>query len=210
MFVDSSAVMVKFPHCPTMKSNMEESFPDEGDAVLRARRAKFALRDVRTRAWAGDVVDVAATSLNRLDVVQRQLVPDARVHLSPLAGMDIAGVVSAVGESVIGVEVGDRVVVDLLWRESMKIPNWPHGDFMVSRYSWRHLRRGLCTKCWFRHTYISAAAMPLEHAATFPACFRRRPRSLGLEAEGRGNSHDSCRWLRRFDRRIELAKQAGF
>ena len=59
------------------------------------------------------IVDVAATSLNRLDVVQRngwfQMPGFTYPHI---AGMDIAGVVSAVGESVIGVEVGDRVVVD--------------------------------------------------------------------------------------------------
>ena len=59
------------------------------------------------------VIDVAATALNRLDVVQRNgwynLPGFALPHI---AGMDVAGVVSQVGSEVEGVAVGDRVVVD--------------------------------------------------------------------------------------------------
>lgn len=59
------------------------------------------------------VIDVAATALNRLDVVQRNgwynLPGFALPHI---AGMDVAGVVSQVGSEVDGVAVGDRVVVD--------------------------------------------------------------------------------------------------
>jgi len=59
------------------------------------------------------VVDVAATALNRLDVVQRNgwfNMPG--FQLPHIAGMDLAGVVSAVGDEVTSVSVGDRVVVD--------------------------------------------------------------------------------------------------
>ena len=59
------------------------------------------------------VVDVAATSLNRLDVLQRngwfQMPGFSYPHI---AGMDIAGTVSEIGEEVSDVKVGDRVVVD--------------------------------------------------------------------------------------------------
>jgi NADPH:quinone reductase-like Zn-dependent oxidoreductase len=59
------------------------------------------------------VVQVAATALNRLDVVQRngwyQLPGFTLPHIS---GMDIAGTVVAVGEEVADVAEGDRVVVD--------------------------------------------------------------------------------------------------
>ena len=59
------------------------------------------------------VVDVAATALNRLDVVQRngwfQMPGFKYPHI---AGMDVAGVVSAVGSQVDDVAIGDRVVVD--------------------------------------------------------------------------------------------------
>jgi len=59
------------------------------------------------------VVDVAATALNHLDVVQR----NGWFHmpgftLPHIAGMDVVGTVSAVGAEVAGVAVGDRVVID--------------------------------------------------------------------------------------------------
>ncbi len=59
------------------------------------------------------VIDVAATALNRLDVVQRNgwfNMPG--FQLPHIAGMDVAGIVSAVGDEVTSVAVGDRVVVD--------------------------------------------------------------------------------------------------
>jgi NADPH:quinone reductase-like Zn-dependent oxidoreductase len=59
------------------------------------------------------VVDVAATALNRLDVVQRNgwfQMPG--FQLPHIAGMDVAGTVSAIGAEVSDVAVGDRVVVD--------------------------------------------------------------------------------------------------
>ena len=59
------------------------------------------------------VVDVAATALNHLDVVQRNgwyALPG--FSLPHIAGMDIVGTVAAVGGEVSRVKVGDRVVVD--------------------------------------------------------------------------------------------------
>ena len=63
---------------------------------------------------AGDVVvEVAATALNRLDLVQRAGYFTLPGHSLPhIAGMDIAGTVVEVGSAVTGVHVGDRVVVD--------------------------------------------------------------------------------------------------
>lgn len=59
------------------------------------------------------VVDVAAAALNRLDVVQRNGWFNMPGFTLPhIAGMDVAGVVSAIGVEVVGVAVGDRVVVD--------------------------------------------------------------------------------------------------
>lgn len=59
------------------------------------------------------VVDVRATALNHLDVVQRngwfQMPGFAHPHI---AGMDVVGVISEVGSEVDGWQVGDRVVVD--------------------------------------------------------------------------------------------------
>jgi len=62
----------------------------------------------------GDVVvQVAATALNRLDVVQRNgwyTLPG--YSLPHISGMDVAGIVVEVGTAVDDVHVGDRVVVD--------------------------------------------------------------------------------------------------
>jgi NADPH:quinone reductase-like Zn-dependent oxidoreductase len=59
------------------------------------------------------IVRVGATSLNRLDVVQRngwyQMPGFTYPHI---AGMDVAGEIVAVGDAVTNVEVGQRVVVD--------------------------------------------------------------------------------------------------
>ena len=62
----------------------------------------------------GDViVDVAATALNRLDLVQRQGWFQMPGFSYPhIAGMDVAGVISEVGDEVTEVAVGDRVVID--------------------------------------------------------------------------------------------------
>lgn len=59
------------------------------------------------------VVDVAATGVNRLDLLQRQgpgMLPG--YELPHIAGMDLAGTISAVGPDVDGARIGERVVVN--------------------------------------------------------------------------------------------------
>ena len=59
------------------------------------------------------LVEVRATALNRLDVLQRQgpaLLPG--FSLPHIAGMDVAGSVAALGPGVTSVAVGDRVVLN--------------------------------------------------------------------------------------------------
>jgi NADPH:quinone reductase-like Zn-dependent oxidoreductase len=59
------------------------------------------------------VIDVAATALNHLDVVQRNgwyTMPG--MTLPHIAGMDVVGTVRSLGSEVTRVAVGDRVVVD--------------------------------------------------------------------------------------------------
>ena len=162
------------------------------------------------------IVDVAATSLNRLDVVQRngwfQMPGFTYPHI---AGMDIAGVVSAVGESVIGVEVGDRVVVDPSLAgvdEDSKLAG--HGDLYGELgILGGTFAGGYAQKCLVpgTHVYPVPAAMPLEHAATFPTCFLTASHALFevgklkagetvmIHAAGSGVSTAG----------IQLAKQAG-
>ena len=57
------------------------------------------------------LVNVKATSLNHIDIWIRQGVPGVKVALPMIPGVDAAGIVAEVGETVKHVKVGDRVVV---------------------------------------------------------------------------------------------------
>ncbi|WP_395157140.1 zinc-binding dehydrogenase [Ilumatobacter sp.] len=166
---------------------------------------------------AGDViVDVAATSLNRLDLVQRagwfQMPGFEFPHI---AGMDIAGTVSAVGDAVTNVSVGDRVVVDPSLAgvaENSKLAGRGdlYGDLGIIGGT---VAGGYAEKCLVpaSHVYLVPAAMPLEHAATFPTAFLTAAHALFdvgqlqagetvmIHAAGSGVSTAG----------IQLAKQAG-
>lgn len=125
----------------------------------------------------GDVVvDVAATALNRLDVVQRhgwfQMPGFQYPHIS---GMDLAGTVSAVGDEASGVSVGDRVVVDPSLAgvaENSKLAG--RGDlFGELGIIGANVDGGYAEKCLApaSHVYPVPDDMALEHAAAFPTCY---------------------------------------
>ncbi len=122
------------------------------------------------------VVDVGATSLNRLDVVQRngwfQMPGFTYPHI---AGMDVAGTVSAVGDNVSGVSVGDRVVVDPSLAgvaEDSKLAGMGDlfGDLGIIGGT---VAGGYAEKCLVpaSHVYPIPDGMPIEHAATFPTAY---------------------------------------
>lgn len=125
----------------------------------------------------GDVVvDVEATSLNRLDVVQRngwfQMPGFTYPHI---AGMDVAGTVSAVGDAVTDVAVGDRVVVDPSLAgvaENSKLAGMGdlYGELGIIGGT---VAGGYAEKCLVpaSHVYPVPDSMPIEHAATFPTCY---------------------------------------
>lgn len=122
------------------------------------------------------VVDVEATSLNRLDVVQRngwfQMPGFTYPHI---AGMDVAGTVSAVGSNVTDVAVGDRVVVDPSLAgvaEDSKLAGMGDlfGDLGIIGGT---VAGGYAEKCLVpaSHVYAVPDGMPIEHAATFPTAY---------------------------------------
>jgi NADPH:quinone reductase-like Zn-dependent oxidoreductase len=125
----------------------------------------------------GDVViDVAATSLNRLDVVQRngwfQMPGFTYPHI---AGMDVAGTVSAVGDAVTGVKVGDRVVADPSLAgvaDNSKLAGRGdlYGDLGVIGST---VDGGYAEKCLVpaSHVYAIPDAMSFAHASTFPTVY---------------------------------------
>jgi NADPH:quinone reductase-like Zn-dependent oxidoreductase len=122
------------------------------------------------------VVDVAAAALNRLDVVQRNgwyALPG--FTLPHIAGMDVAGVVSAVGSEVDGVRVGDRVVVDPSLagvddRSKLGGRGDLYGELGVIG---GNADGGYAERCLVpaSHVFPVPDDMPLEHAATFPTCY---------------------------------------
>ena len=166
---------------------------------------------------AGDViVDVAATSLNRLDLVQRngwfQMPGFALPHI---AGMDVAGTVSAVGAGVASVAIGDRVVVDPSLAgvaDDSKLAGLGdlYGDLGVIGAT---VDGGYAEKCLApaSHVYAIPDTMSFEHAATFPTAYLTAAHALFdvgelqsgetvmIHAAGSGVSTAG----------IQLAKQAG-
>ncbi len=122
------------------------------------------------------VIDVAATSLNRLDVVQRngwfQMPGFQYPHI---AGMDIAGTVSAIGAAVTDVAIGDRVVVDPSMAgvsDDSKLAGKGDlfGDLGVLGAT---IDGGYAEKCLVpaSHVYAVPDDVTLEAAATFPTCY---------------------------------------
>lgn len=126
---------------------------------------------------SGDVVvDVAATTLNRLDVVQRngwfQMPGFSYPHI---AGMDVAGTVSVIGAEVTTVSVGDRVVVDpslsgVADNSELAGIGDLYGELGIIGAT---VDGGYAEKCLApeSHVYAVPDHIPLEHAATFPTCF---------------------------------------
>jgi NADPH:quinone reductase-like Zn-dependent oxidoreductase len=137
------------------------------------------------------IVRVAACSLNRLDVVQRngwfQMPGFTYPHI---AGMDVAGEVVAVGSAVTSVSVGDRVVVDPSLAgvaDGSKLAGMGdlYGELGIIGGT---VAGGYAELCLVpaSHVYAVPDDMPLEHAATFPTCFLTAAHALfdvgGLQA----------------------------
>ena len=137
------------------------------------------------------VVDVTATALNRLDVVQRngwfQMPGFKYPHI---AGMDIAGTVSAIGDKVTEHAVGDRVVIDPCMAgvsDDSKFAGFGdvHGELGVLGAT---EDGGYAEKCLApaSHCYRIPDDISFETAATFPTCWLTAGHALyqtgGLEA----------------------------
>ncbi len=162
------------------------------------------------------VVDVGATSLNRLDVVQRngwfQMPGFTYPHI---AGMDVAGTISAIGDKVSGVSIGDRVVIDPSLAgvdDHSKLSGLGDlfGDLGIIGGT---VAGGYAEKCLVpaSHVYPIPDDMPIEHAATFPTCYLTASHALfdvgGLTAGETVMIHAAGSGLSTAG--IQLAKNAG-
>ncbi len=162
------------------------------------------------------VIDVEAAALNRLDVVQRNgwfLMPG--FSCPHIAGMDVAGTVSAVGTAVRGVAVGERVVVDPSLAgvaEDSKLAGMGdlYGELGIIGAT---VDGGYAEKCLAPASHVHAVPddMPIEHAAAFPTCFLTAAHALfdvgGLSAGETVMIHAAGSGVSTAG--IQLAKAAG-
>ncbi len=162
------------------------------------------------------VVEVAATALNRLDVVQRNgwfRMPG--FELPHIAGMDVAGTVVAVGDDVHDVAVGDRVVIDPSLagvddRSVLAGRGDLFGDLGIIGAT---VAGGYAQRCLAPASHVHAVPddMPLEHAATFPTCYLTAAHALfevgGLDAGETVMIHAAGSGLSTAG--MQLAKHAG-
>ena len=122
------------------------------------------------------VIDVAATSLNHLDVVQRNGWFTMPGFILPhIAGMDVVGTVSEVGSEVSLVQVGDRVVVD---PSLAGVPDGPtlagmgdlYGDLGIIGGT---VAGGYAERCLVPETHVHRIpdTMSWHHAVVFPTAW---------------------------------------
>jgi NADPH:quinone reductase-like Zn-dependent oxidoreductase len=122
------------------------------------------------------VVDVAATSLNHLDVVQRNgwfAMPG--FTLPHIAGMDVVGTVSQVGSEVSLVAIGDRVVLD------PSLSEVPEGSTLAGRGDLygelgvigANVDGGYAERCLAPETHVHRLpdSMSFHHAVCFPTAW---------------------------------------
>ena len=137
------------------------------------------------------IVDVAATALNRLDVVQRAGVFQLPGFTYPhIAGMDIAGTVSEVGSAVTEWSIGDRVIVDPSLTGVSDDSALAGSDDLYGEHGILGATRdgGYAERCLVPATHCLAVPdeVSFEDAATFPTCWVTASHALypigGLEA----------------------------
>lgn len=162
------------------------------------------------------IIEVGATTLNHLDVVQRQgyfQMPGFR--LPHIAGMDVAGTVVEVGSGVDSVAVGDRVVVDpslagVAQDSALSGMGDLYGELGIIGGT---VEGGYAEKCLVpaSHVYPVPDGMPIEHAATFPTCYLTAAHALfdvgGLQAGETVMIHAAGSGVSTAG--IQLAKNAG-
>jgi alcohol dehydrogenase len=79
---------------------------------------KYVTDHPEPQAGAGEVViDIAACAINFHDIFTRRGMPGIKIGLPVVVGSDIAGMISAVGDGVSDWRVGDRVLVDPVFRD---------------------------------------------------------------------------------------------
>lgn len=162
------------------------------------------------------IIDVAATTINHLDVIQRHgwfTMPG--FSLPHISGMDVVGTVSQVGDSVTQVSIGDRVIAD---PSLMNVPEESELAGMGDQYGelgiiGATVSGGYADKCLVPETHVHSIPddMSWDHAVVFPTAWMTAHHALFdvgqlqageilmIHAAGSGVSMAGIQW----------AKQAG-
>jgi alcohol dehydrogenase len=116
------------------------------------------------------VVEVGVCALNHLDVFVRRGMPGVSVELPHVSGGDIAGVVRAVGHDVVGVQPGDRVLLD----PAVHLPDGHVGALG------ENTQGGLCERIAVPvgNTLLLPDSVSLEAAAALPIAYGTAHRML--------------------------------
>lgn len=109
-------------------------------------------------------VNLKAAALNRLDLFVREGWPGIKLHYPHIPGADGAGVVSAVGEGVTNVAVGDRVVINATIHEDPLDPQ------VLAGFDNRAARGGILGE-HYPGTYAEYITVPAGNVLALPADF---------------------------------------
>lgn len=114
------------------------------------------------------VIDVAATALNFHDIFTRRGMPGITINLPVVIGSDIAGTIAALGYGVTGWAIGDRVLIDPVFRDG---PVGMIGETVDGG-------RAEQVKCRADQLVRVPEAVPLDDAAALPLAYGTAHRML--------------------------------
>jgi alcohol dehydrogenase len=121
------------------------------------------------------VIDVAACAVNFHDIFTRRGMPGIRLKLPVVVGSDIAGTIAEVGEGVMGWRVGDRVLVDPVFRSA--------GVGMIGETV--DGGRAERLKCSVDHLLKVPDGVTLEQAASLPLAYGTAYRMMMTQGQVR-------------------------
>lgn len=122
------------------------------------------------------IIDVAATTVNHLDLIQRagHFTLDGYT-LPHIAGMDVVGTVKEVGSNVSSVSVGDRVIIDPSMHLAPEGSTYAGGNDLYGVFGviGATLNGGYAQQCMAPQTHIYPIPNDLsfEQAVVFPTAF---------------------------------------
>jgi alcohol dehydrogenase len=120
---------------------------------------------------------IAATAVNFHDIFTRRGMPGIRISLPLIVGSDLAGEIVAVGDKVSGYKPGDRVLVDPVFRDGVRIG-------MIGETT--HGGRAELIAVPAAQLIVVPAAVSLEDAASLPLAYGTAYRMLVTQGRVNG------------------------